>query len=841
MNVKTKLFMMVGLPVLALALLMVYGSNNFRDLTNFMNRNSSLQNEKTIILDGYHDITQAYIASVNALSTETVDTLQQFMDTNAKSTNQALAKIQEVAANSSNQMKTDLNSLSKQIENWNKTNEAFFALATGTMDANLEREKGELKAKEAFTNMRKTTEQLRLLISKKLEDPTIDAERRMKLKDALFNVLQGDRSAYQAFVTYLEVLATSNVQQANELAKVFDAKFKEAKELLIQGVHPLGKDGDKLKIDFALMFQVWSSSSKKTIALHTANMEKNQLRISDFDKAQSEFFALQNSIKLLDKAETERVDGQLVKMNASIEDFTRVYNAAAISCIVISVIITLLFARNITAPLKKTVSFAKSIADGDFTATLNISQKDEVGQVARAVQRIPETLNRLQDKLNTMTGTIDAGHLRHREDASEFQGAYQNLMHNVNTVADVFTGILDTVPMPLLALDHEYTILFMNKFGAELDNEKPERIAGKKCFNIFNTSDCNTDNCACRRAMASKAIQSSETDAHPQAGDLEIKYIGAPNYMRDGTLAGAFEMIIDQTDAVRSHTKMIEVAGKAAEIAERLSSASDEISAQVEESSKGAEVQRDRSTETASAMEEMNATVLEVAQNASDAAGSAEEARLKAMEGSGIVKKVVEAISLVQDQAMGLQQNMSVLGEQAQDIGRIMNVISDIADQTNLLALNAAIEAARAGEAGRGFAVVADEVRKLAEKTMQATVEVEKAISNIQNGAQQNVAGTEKAVEAVTESTELAGAAGNSLSEILQMSDTTADQVRNIATAAEQQSSTADEIARSTDQIHRISTETADAMAQSAQAVYELAQLAGGLRTIIDELQGKND
>ena len=440
-----------------------------------------------------------------------------------------------------------------------------------------------------------------------------------------------------------------------------------------------------------------------------------------------------------------------------------------------------------------------------------------------------------------MAGTIDAGWLRHRGDSSKFQGDYQQLMQNVNTVADVYTGILDTVPMPLLALDQEYTILFMNKFGADLNSEKPEVVAGKKCYDFFKTSDCGTEACACKRAMRQKEIQSSETDAHPKAGDLEIKYIGAPNYLRDGTLAGAFEMVIDQTETVRSHNKMLEVAGKAAEIAERLSSASDEISAQVEESSKGAEVQRDRSTETASAMEEMNATVLEVAQNASDAAGSAEEAKTKALEGAGIVEKVVGAISRVQEQAIGLQQNMSVLGEQAQDIGRIMNVISDIADQTNLLALNAAIEAARAGEAGRGFAVVADEVRKLAEKTMQATVEVDNAITNIQDGAQQNVAGTEKAVEAISESTEMAKSAGHSLGEILRMSETTADQVRNIATAAEQQSSTADEIARSTDQIHSISTETADAMAQSAQAVYELAQLAGELRTIIDELQGNTN
>jgi methyl-accepting chemotaxis protein len=272
-------------------------------------------------------------------------------------------------------------------------------------------------------------------------------------------------------------------------------------------------------------------------------------------------------------------------------------------------------------------------------------------------------------------------------------------------------------------------------------------------------------------------------------------------------------------------------------IVERVTSAAEELSAQVEQSSRGAETQRERAGETATAMEEMNATVLEVARNASSAAENATNAKEQAEEGAEVVKEVVEAINKVQTQATVLKENMSELGTQADGIGQIMNVISDIADQTNLLALNAAIEAARAGDAGRGFAVVADEVRKLAEKTMSATKEVGSSIQAIQEGTRKNMGETDKAVEVVGESTGLAGKAGDMLREILTLSETNADQVRNIATGAEEQSAASEEINRGAEEINRISSETSEAMNQSAQAVSELAELAQEMQRLVEEMR----
>jgi methyl-accepting chemotaxis protein len=282
---------------------------------------------------------------------------------------------------------------------------------------------------------------------------------------------------------------------------------------------------------------------------------------------------------------------------------------------------------------------------------------------------------------------------------------------------------------------------------------------------------------------------------------------------------------------------MLDAAGRLEGVVEIVTSASEELSAQIEQSTRGAEQQAARTGETATAMEEMNATVIEVARNAALASEAADAARGTAQDGEAIVGQVVTGIGRVQTQALELKQDMSDLGQQAQAIGQIMQVIDDIADQTNLLALNAAIEAARAGDAGRGFAVVADEVRKLAEKTMTATKEVGQAITGIQQGTRRNIDNVDRAVRAIGEATDMAGKSGEALRRIVSLVDNTTDQVRSIASASEQQSSASDEITRSIEEVSTISAETAQAMGQAATAVTELASQALALKGLIETMQ----
>ena len=299
---------------------------------------------------------------------------------------------------------------------------------------------------------------------------------------------------------------------------------------------------------------------------------------------------------------------------------------------------------------------------------------------------------------------------------------------------------------------------------------------------------------------------------------------------------------MEQANAASQEAKakteaMLTAADKLEQVGVVVSSASTELSAQIEQSDRGAAESAQRLSEAATAMNEMNATVQEVAKNAGTASSASAETKQRAEAGAQVVEKAVHSIEEVHQLSLELKDDMTQLNEHAQDISRIMAVISDIADQTNLLALNAAIEAARAGEAGRGFAVVADEVRKLAEKTMASTQDVGNAIKAIQESTTKSMSGVDNAVQRIGEATELANQSGRALQEIVATVEATADQVNAIATASEEQSAASEEINQSIVQVNDMAKQTADAMGEAAKAVSDLAAQAQGLTELIQELK----
>ncbi len=271
-----------------------------------------------------------------------------------------------------------------------------------------------------------------------------------------------------------------------------------------------------------------------------------------------------------------------------------------------------------------------------------------------------------------------------------------------------------------------------------------------------------------------------------------------------------------------------------ASTAENVSGSSREISTTALQAASSAENQKQQVGQIASAMQEMAATVREVSQNSNTAANSAKSAAQIAREGGSLMEDVLDRMHSIVESAGKAAANIEQLGARSDEIGRIVGVIDEIAEQTNLLALNAAIEAARAGEQGRGFAVVASEVRRLAERTADATREIAAVIQNVQSMTADAVQQMRSGTAAVEQGVEATGKAGESIQRIIREADKVGTLVSQIACSATQQAAATEQITVSMGQISEFASESADGSQLSARACEQLFDLALGLQNMVN-------
>jgi len=541
----------------------------------------------------------------------------------------------------------------------------------------------------------------------------------------------------------------------------------------------------------------------------------------------------------------------------------------SIATIVLGIFLSALFGalliRNIGRSLGRAMEVAGKIAEGDLSSQIQVESHDEVGRLMAAMQRMSSAIQDLATDTMRLSQTVDDGKLTVRADAAKHSGDFRKIIEAVNTTVGRLVGFLDTMPMPVMVIDDQYNIQYMNQVGAKVGGKTPTEVLGGKCHDHFRTSDCRTDKCACNRAMRDGRSSSSETDAHPGSLNLDIAYTGIPLLNPQGQTVGAFEFVVDQTDikaAARKsqkvadyqkgeNKKLVDSLGKLAEgdlnvsltpsnadddtkevkeiyddlaralnatvenlktlvgeikeAVDSIGTASKEIAQGNTDLSQRTEEQASSLEETASSMEELTSTVKANAENAKQANQLAIGASDVAGKGGAVVGEVVGT--------------MSSINESSRKIVDIISVIDGIAFQTNILALNAAVEAARAGEQGRGFAVVAAEVRNLAQRSAAAAKEIKTLIGD--------------SVEKVENGTKLVDQAGQTMEEIVTSIKRVTDIMSEISAASSEQSAGIEQVNQAITQMDEVTQQNAALVEEAAAAAESLEEQAQNLSTSV--------
>lgn len=487
---------------------------------------------------------------------------------------------------------------------------------------------------------------------------------------------------------------------------------------------------------------------------------------------------------------------------ADLAEVRNTLTMAAVGIMIVSILVMYLILRyTIIRHIAQGKAFAAAVAGGNYQTSWQCNSQDEFEELANFLNK-----------------------------------TFASVVRKVHW----FEAILDALPTPISVTNTKKEWEFVNKAAEASLGKTRHEIMGQSC-NAWRRSVCNTEGCGIQCLEQGRPFVHDVEAATGKQFSMQAAHIKDS----DQQTIGYIEFYSDITDLVEAQNNaqqalkegMHSAAAQVGSLVSVITETSARLRAEIEGLQHSSGTQAQRTEQTAQYIASLSQSIETVSQLARTTATGSNHMSREAMDGAALLHTMIEEMNAVNDSTQQMTQSLVQLGTQTGGIINIMNVISDIADQTNLLALNAAIEAARAGEAGRGFAVVADEVRKLAEKTMQATSEVASVVDNITKNTSANISSMESVAKAVDGNVAQAAQVDAAIRRLCDSILETTSQANDIAEDSHDQAEQSASTSRDIKEVSSMVTEKMVSLQEAARSIDLLAAKAQDLDRLVAEMK----